>query len=350
MKHLTLILRIVGFAVGILFGIFAGSLLTIGQDTSESNGLLLLVAISIGGIGYIIGPHLKWELLKRLRTRIAEASIKDIISVAIGLAFGSLVAAPLAFIMSLLPDPTGTAAAIAVSSATIGSAIAVSILRRDDLIDPWFKPKGGRPSGSAGIRPLVIDTNIAIDGRIVDLLATGFLPNPLIVPRFVLDELQHIADSDDPQRRTRGRRGLEVLNALRTEFPQRIEVLDITVKEERDVDAKLTRVARDRNAALLTNDYNLAKVAQMQGVQVLNLNELSNSLRPIVNAGEQIMLKVVQEGREMGQGVGFLDDGTMVVVDGGRALVGSETPVTITRLLQTGAGRMVFASLHKATA
>ena len=350
MHQIRLILRIVGFAIGILFGIFAGSLLTIGQDSGESGGFLLLLAITIGGIGYIIGPHLKWDVVKRQRTRIKDASFKDIISVAIGLAFGALVAAPLAFIMSLLPDPAGTAAAIAVASATIGTAIAVSTLRRDDLIDPWFKPKGVKPAGSSSLKPLVIDTNIAIDGRIVDLLATGFVPNPLIVPRFVLDELQYIADSDDPQRRTRGRRGLEVLNALRTDFPARIEVLDIAVKEERDVDAKLTRVAKDRNAGLLTNDYNLAKVAQMQGVQVLNLNELSNALRPIVNAGQQIMLRVVQEGREVGQGVGFLDDGTMVVVDGGRSLVGSETPVTITRLLQTGAGRMVFATLLKATA
>ena len=191
---------------------------------------------------------------------------------------------------------------------------------------------------------------IAIDGRIADLLATGFVPNPLIVPRFVLDELQRIADSDEPQRRARGRRGLEVLNALRTEYGPRIDVTDDAVASEREVDAKLVHVARERNACLLTNDFNLSKVAEMHGVQVLNLHVLANALRPIVNPGERITLKVVQEGREVGQGVGFLDDGTMVVVDGGRALVGSETPVTVTRLLQTGAGRMVFATPHKASA
>jgi uncharacterized protein YacL len=184
----------------------------------------------------------------------------------------------------------------------------------------------------------------------VDLMGTGFLPNRLLIPRFVLDELQHIADSDDPQRRTRGRRGLEVLNTMRTDYTSRIEVVDSKVAEERDVDAKLIRLARDRQAALLTNDFNLSKVAQVQGIQVLNLNMLTNALRPIVNPGQQITLKLVQEGREAGQGVGFLDDGTMVVVDGGRSLVGTEAPVTVTRLLQTGAGRMIFATLGKATA
>ena len=349
MTNLRMILRAVGFAIGILIGILAGSLLVIGSDQDTRNPILFLLAVTVGGIGFILGPHLSWTAVRRLKLRVVEASGKDIIAVSIGLAFGALVAAPLAFIMSLLPEPAGTAAAIAVAAATIGSAIAVSTIRRDDLIDPWFKPKAVK-FGGAGLRPLVLDTNIAIDGRIADLITTGFLPNPLIVPRFVLDELQHIADSDDPQRRTRGRRGLEVLNLLRTDFGNRIEVYDNPVSGEREVDAKLMRVARDRNALLLTNDFNLSKVAEMHGLQVLNLNLLANALRPIVNPGERITLKLVQEGREAGQGVGFLDDGTMVVVDGGKSLVGSETPVTVTRLLQTGAGRMVFATPTKATA
>jgi uncharacterized protein YacL len=349
MTNLRMILRTVGFAVGILFGILVGSLLTIGSDQDDRNSQLVLLAVTIGGIGYIIGPHLNWTAMSRLRDRVVEASIRDIVAVSVGLAFGSLVAAPLAFIMSLLPDPAGTTAAVAVAAATIGSAIAVATIRRDDLLDPWFKPKSAKGNG-IGLKPLVIDTNIAIDGRIVDLLATGFLSNPLILPRFVLDELQHIADSDDPQRRARGRRGLEVLTSIRTDFANRIEIYDNPVTSEREVDAKLMQVARDHNAHLLTNDFNLSKVAEMHGLQVLNLNLLANALRPIVNPGERITLKLVQEGREAGQGVGFLDDGTMVVVDGGKALVGSEAPVTVTRLLQTGAGRMVFATPIKVTA
>ncbi|MDQ2683343.1 MAG: PIN domain-containing protein [Chloroflexota bacterium] len=347
MNQLRLLLRMVGLAVGVLFGIIAGSLMTIGSTGSERSNGLLLIALTVGGIGYILGPHIKWDGFRAMKTRVAEASIRDIIAVAVGLAFGTLVAAPMAFIVSLLPDPAGTAAVIAVAIATIGSAVSVAILRSDDLLDPWFKPKNAK---SGGGRAIIIDTNIAIDGRILDIIGTGFLPNQLLIPRFVLSELQHIADSDDPQRRARGRRGLEVLNTLRTDHGNRVEVIDSQVAEERDVDAKLTRLAKDRNASLLTNDFNLSKVAQMHGVQVLNLNLLSNALRPIVNPGERITLKVVQEGREAGQGVGFLDDGTMVVVDGGKSLVGSETPVTVTRLLQTGAGRMVFATPQKASA
>jgi uncharacterized protein YacL len=349
MYNLRYLLRAVGFAIGILIGVLAGAVLTLGSSEKDRRDFLTLIAICIGGVGYILGPHLKWEAFHQLRDRIADASIKDIISIAIGLAFGSLVAAPLAFIMSLLPDPAGTVAVISVATATLGLAVTVAVVRRDDLLEPWFKPKVLKATGPS-LRPLVIDTNIAIDGRIVDLMGTGFLPNKLIIPRFVLDELQHIADSDDPQRRTRGRRGLEVLTTLQSDYRSRIEVIDAKVSEERDVDAKLIRVARDHHSGLLTNDFNLTKVAQVQDVQVLNLNTLTNALRPIVNPGQQITLKLVQEGREMGQGVGFLDDGTMVVVDGGRSMVGSETPVTITRLLQTGAGRMVFATLSKATA
>ena len=349
MNQLRMILRMVGFAVGILFGVLAGALLTVGSDSNDRGSKLVFFGLAIGGIGYILGPHIHWDGFGRLKTRIAEASIRDIIAIAVGLAFGSLVAAPLAFIMSLLPDPAGTVAVVSVSIATIGGAVSVAILRSADLLDPWFKPKSLKASAGT-LKPLLIDTNIAIDGRILDIMGTGFLPNQLLVPRFVLNELQHIADSDDPQRRARGRRGLEVLNTLRTDHLGKVEVIDSQVAEERDVDAKLTRLAKDRNAALLTNDFNLSKVAQMHGVQVLNLNLLSNALRPIVNPGENITLKVVQEGREAGQGVGFLDDGTMVVIDGGRALVGSETPVTVTRLLQTGAGRMVFATPLKATA
>jgi uncharacterized protein YacL len=266
-----------------------------------------------------------------------------------GLAFGSLVAAPLAFIMSLVPGAAGAAAVVSVATATIGLAVLVAIVRRDELLEPWFKPRNQKPAVTSS-KPVIIDTNIAIDGRIVDLMGTGFLPNPLLIPRFVLDELQHIADSDDPQRRTRGRRGLETLTSLRADYEARIEIVDSMVTEEREVDAKLIRLAADRRAILLTNDFNLSKVAEMQGVEVFNLNLLSNALRPIVNPGQQITLKLVQEGRESGQGVGFLDDGTMVVVDGGKTLVGSVIPVTVTRLLQTGAGRMVFATLSKATA
>jgi uncharacterized protein YacL len=344
-NHIRIILRSVGFAFGILIGAVVGLVLTVGDTNENKTGFALLMAISIGGVGYLIGPYLKWDFLRKAKRAVLNASIKDIVAVAIGLGFGSLVAAPLAFIMSLLPSPTSYVALVAMTVFVIGSAVSVSIIRRDDLIDPWFKPKGVTNEDSeAGLMPLVLDTNIAIDGRVLEVIETGFLPNPLIVPRFVLDELQHIADSEDPQRRARGRRGLEILNTLRTAYPDRIETFDGNVRSERAVDGKLAQLALDRNAALLTNDFNLAKVAQMRGVCVLNLNELANSLRPLVNPGQSLTIQIVQEGREANQGVGFLDDGTMVVIDGGKELVGTDIPVTVTRLLQTGSGRMIFAT------
>jgi uncharacterized protein YacL len=160
----------------------------------------------------------------------------------------------------------------------------------------------------------------------------------------VLDELQDIADSDDPGRRVRGRRGLDMLSTLRSERAAQLIVLNELVPEEREVDAKLIRLAKMRGVRILSNDYNLNLVAEVQDVQVLNLNELTIALRPLVRPGEEISLNVVQEGREAGQGVGYLDDGTMVVVDGGRGLIGRQVAVTVTRLLQTGAGRMLFAT------
>jgi uncharacterized protein YacL len=349
--HIRIILRSVGFAFGILIGAVVGLVLTVGAPGEDRSGFALLMAISVGGLGYLIGPYLKWDFLRKARSSIVNASIKDIVAVAIGLGFGSLVAAPLAFIVSLLPEPTSYVALVAMTVTVIGSAVSVAVIRRDDLIDPWFKPKGAKTDDAkSNVIPLVLDTNIAIDGRILEVIETGFLPNQLIVPRFVLDELQHIADSEDPQRRARGRRGLEILNTLRAAYPDRIETYEGSVRSERAVDGKLAQLAIDCDAALLTNDYNLAKVAQMRGVKVLNLNELANSLRPLVNPGQLLTIQVVQEGREVGQGVGFLDDGTMVVVDGGKELVGHETPVTVTRLLQTGSGRMVFATPQKISA
>jgi len=342
--------RVVGLAVGILIGVFFGALIEVGGTSQNAGAAAAAVAIAIGGIGYIMGPHVFRGLVRRAKQGVAEASIEDIVAVALGSAFGALVAAPIAFIVSLVPGRMGDAVALVAAICIVASAIVVAQLRKHDLIDPWFRrgddpEQPTAPASPASVLPAVmIDTNIMIDGRVGDVVRTGFLPGTILIPQFILTELQRIADADDPVRRARGRRGLEALRQLRHEIPERVEVLDDPVSEEKHVDAKLIRLARDRGARILTNDYNLEKVAQVQGVEVLNLNELTSALRPVVRPGEELTLSVVQEGREAGQGVGFLDDGTMVVVDGGRRLVGSESAVTVTRLLQTGAGRMVFAT------
>jgi uncharacterized protein YacL len=301
--------------------------------------------ITIGGIGYVLGPHVSWAVFRGLRHTITHASTVDLVAIGAGLAFGALVSAPLALPLSFLPDPLGTFLPVIVASAVCALAVFVALARKRDLIAPWLKSRAGKAGGEAAPRPpVIVDTNVLIDGRIAAVLGSGFLDERLAVPRVVLDELQRIADADDPRRRARGRRGLEVLTELQTRPGARLEVIEDPVAEERETDAKLVRLAKARGARILTNDHNLNRVAQVQGVGVLSLTELANALRPTVLPGEEISLTLVQEGREAGQGVGFLDDGTMVVVDGGRPLVGKSVPVTVTRLLQTAAGRMIFAT------
>ncbi|MBI4558697.1 MAG: PIN domain nuclease [Candidatus Hydrogenedentes bacterium] len=194
--------------------------------------------------------------------------------------------------------------------------------------------------------PKLIDTSVIIDGRIADIWKTGFVEGTLMIPRFVLRELQNIADSPDPLRRARGRRGLDILKSLQdSDSEGGIEVLEDDPVDIREVDGKLVRVAREFNAKIITNDLNLNKVAQIEGVDVLNINDLANSLKPAVLPDEMMHVKIVKEGKEAFQGVGYLDDGTMVVVDGGKDFVGRDVGVTVTSVLQTTAGRMIFAKL-----
>ncbi len=212
---------------------------------------------------------------------------------------------------------------------------------------------GARVGAKIGMRPLgdradtapakIVDTSVIIDGRILEIVESGFLEGTLVVPRFVLRELQTIADSVDPLKRTRGRRGLEVLSRL-----QELRALDISERDYSDlppgnVDAKLVRLARETSGKLLTNDYNLNRVASVERVDVLNINELSNAVKPVVLPGEEMNVHVIREGKEPNQGVAYLDDGTMIVVEQGRRLIGEETDVVVTSVLQTVAGRMIFA-------
>jgi uncharacterized protein YacL len=192
---------------------------------------------------------------------------------------------------------------------------------------------------------IVVDTSSLIDGRIADIIQAGFITGSLIIPRFVLDELHHIADSYDAARRVRGRRGLEVLNRLQNELDIRVEISDVDLKDIPDVDSKLVRLSKLLSCPIITNDFNLNQVAKIQGLDVLNINDLANAVRPVVMPGEEISVRVIQEGKEPGQGVGFLDDGTMIVVEDGRHFLNSDLNVVVTRVLQTSAGRMIFAHL-----
>jgi uncharacterized protein YacL len=193
----------------------------------------------------------------------------------------------------------------------------------------------------------IIDTSVIIDGRIVDVCEAGFLEGTFIIPQFILHELQHIADSADSMRRTRGRRGLDMLHKIQKMADVTVTIIDEDFPKIKEVDAKLVALARMMGGKIITNDFNLNKVAELQGVTVLNLNELSNALKPVVLPGEKMNIFVAKEGKESNQGVGYLDDGTMVVIDNARKKMNQQVNVIVTSVLQTTAGRMIFAKLKE---
>jgi len=192
----------------------------------------------------------------------------------------------------------------------------------------------------------VLDTSVIIDGRIADICKLGFMEGTLVIPRFVLGELQNIADSPDPLRRTRGRRGLDILNEIQKQVSIDVRISEVDYPDVREVDAKLVRLAKEMGAKIVTNDFNLNKVAQFQGIEVLNINDQANALKPIVLPDEDFVIKIIKEGKEAGQGVGYLDDGTMVVIENGGKLIGKEVKVTVTSVLQTSAGQMIFTRIR----
>lgn len=192
-------------------------------------------------------------------------------------------------------------------------------------------------------KPKILDTSVIIDGRIADICQTNFLEGPLIIPQFVLGELQHIADSSDALKRNRGRRGLDVLNKIQKELPVKVEIYEGDFEEIHEVDSKLIKLAKVINGIIVTNDFNLNKVCDLQGVKVLNINDLANAVKPVVLPGEELVVHVIKDGKEHNQGVAYLDDGTMIVVEEGKDYIGKTIEVLITSVLQTSAGRMIFA-------
>jgi len=210
---------------------------------------------------------------------------------------------------------------------------------------PSWKPLSKNLSQTENAK--ILDTSVIIDGRIADITETGFIEGALIIPQFVLNELQHIADSSDSIKRTRGKRGLEVLHHIQKQANVDVRIVDKDYPAVKEVDSKLIELAKEVHGKIITNDSNLNKVAELQGIEVLNINELANSIKPVVLPGEEINVKILKEGKEIGQGVAYLDDGTMIVVDNGRKHMGKTIDVVVTSVLQTPAGRMIFARLKE---
>lgn len=332
------IMATVGVVIGVRLSVLAG-------DPAE------LWAVVLGMLGALIGlvltPWVSTRPIRAIRGSVAQVSAQTMLSGLLGLIVGLLAAALVAFPVSLLPSPFGQLLPF-VGAVVFGYlGMTVFIMRQNDIGNLWRSRMQsafeGNASPSANGRSILLDTSVIIDGRISDIARTGFIQGPMLVPSFVLIELQHIADSSDSLRRQRGRRGLDILNRLQKDSSIPLRVTDLDVEGVREVDDKLVILAKQLRSPILTNDYNLNRVAELQGVAVLNINELANAVKAVFLPGETLEVHVIQEGKEAGQGVGYLDDGTMVVVEDGKRDIDSTIPVTVTKVLQTAAGRMIFA-------
>ncbi|ELS02888.1 integral membrane protein (PIN domain superfamily) [Xenococcus sp. PCC 7305] len=348
-------------AIIIIICIFAAinigfdSLQFLPQDILMQVSNISALRFTLAGFAAIIGLGVGVAIqttYRRLEKQVSKTPIEVIITRAIGLAIGLLIANLMLAPMFVLPIPEELSflkPAIAIMGSVMFSYMGISLADTHGrtflrLINPGSLESILVAEGTLeAISSKILDTSCIIDGRIESLLKTGFLEGNIIVPKFVLQELQNLADNSNDQKRIRGRRGLDILNRVQGEYPERIIIRDTNYEELDTVDAKLVLLTQEINGILLTNDYNLSKVANLQGVSVLNVNDLAQSLRPLYLPGDNLDLKIIKQGKEPQQGIGYLDDGTMVVVDEGHNYVGGEIQVIVTSSLQTSAGRMIFA-------
>ena len=353
------IIRAVTTIVGALLGVFIGVMLNRNGliKFSVLQNVLVIIGISLifGIIFFLLSAKIKktgQKIVESFEKELLKFSTIDIIWGALGLIVGFVIA-------FLISQPfadikyVGTIVSL-LSYLLFGYlGIKISTRKKDDVIWPQLNLK--KPTVSMKRQdksnkkeiysPKILDTSVIIDGRISDICKTGFIEGTLVIPEFVLKELRHIADSSDSLKRNRGRRGLDILNIL-----QKDDTVDVLIESKDyadniEVDIKLLKLAKDLGGMVLTNDFNLNKVAEFQGVEVLNINELANAVKPIVLPGEEMTVMVVKDGKESGQGLAYLDDGTMIVVEGGKKCIGDSVVVTVTSVLQTAAGRMIFAKL-----
>lgn len=300
------------------------------------------------GLGALMGimavPLVSW-----LETRLQRTPLVDILYGAIGLILGLVIANLLGAMLSSIPWLGGITTAL--SGLILGYlGLTLASKRREEMTGLFGflrLPKGEKSRPADGqfnqSSPKILDTSVIIDGRVADICKTGFIEGPIVIPGFVLEELRHVADSGDNLKRNRGRRGLDILNRIQKELDIPVQIYDREVGPGLEVDDKLIRLAKALSGKVITNDYNLNKVAALQNVPVLNINELANAVKPVVLPGEEMTVNVIRDGKEPGQGVAYLDDGTMIVIDGGKRHIGETLTVVVTSVLQTSAGRMIFA-------
>ena len=345
-------IRVLGAALGGLVGLaLAGVDGGLFSDTDYGGALLAAWVVAWVVVGFGLLPYLTVVPAAWLIARVEELSTAEFVTAIAGLLIGLLMGLLLGFPIGQLEGPIGQWGPLAVSIFLGLGMLGLTVAKRRDLVAAAEavglvrKPdaSGGGDGRRSGEPHIVVDTSAIIDGRIAEIVESGFIFGTLVIPRFVLDELQHIADSSDTLRRNRGRRGLEILARMQKEPGTPVEIVEDDIPDVPEVDAKLVALARTRSRVILTNDFNLNRVAELQGVRVMNINSLANAVKPAVLPGEELRVRVIQEGKEAGQGVGFLDDGTMIVVEGGARHIDKDLDVSVTRVLQTVAGRMIFA-------
>lgn len=364
-KILYVLIFILGAIVGYQIGdwmITSGNLAKIIEIDKSSNvtryTIDILAAVLSGFIFIIFIPffaNLFRRVYNALANQLNHTTITQIGFVLLSLILALIVAALLCvpFQRMTLPGWITSIITILIYVICIYLFVSVALSKSPDVenffkgITPFINEVRQKPSSkkppkvSVGVAK-ILDTSVIIDGRILDILKTGFIDGPIIIPEFVLLELQQVADSADSMKRSRGRRGLDILSQMETEVPVEITILDKDYPDLSEVDTKLIKLAMDIDAKIVTNDYNLNKIAEFQGVEILNTNELSNAVKTVVIPGEELHVKVIREGKESSQGVAYLNDGTMIVVEEGRDKIGKEVNTVVTSVLQTAAGRMIF--------
>lgn len=343
-------IRLLGAALGVLIGLTVstanGGLFA---ETGNAGIFLAIWAVAWLVVGFALLPYLTVVPAAWLIRQVQVLSTAEFVTAVIGLLLGLLMGLLLGLPLGALPEPFGTWLPLGVSVFLGLGMVGLTVAKRHDLLGAaeavglLRRPGPDTSAGRPGEPRIVVDTSAIIDGRIADIVESGFLYGTLVVPRFVLEELQHIADSSDSQRRSRGRRGLDILGRLQKEATTPVEIEDAGFPEIPEVDGKLIALAKARSGMILTNDFNLNRVADLQGLRILNVNSLANAIKPALLPGEGLRVRIMTEGKEPGQGVAYLDDGTMVVVEGGSRFLDHELEVNVTRVLQTVMGRMIFA-------
>ena len=357
-RGMSILISIIGAILGIIFtNVILSNFIEKPTSVIIKIVAMIIAAVVFGFIFYALAPKfisVELKLIESIEDSLKKFSLVDIVIGTIGLVVGLILAFLISQPLLKLNIPgIGTVLTVIfeivfyIGMGFLGAKLALNyhddFLAFFDRIKTKEKPNLKFSNKDSKVRPKIVDTSTIIDGRIIDILKTGFLEGNLIIPIFVIEELQHIADSDNYLRRQKGRRGLDILKTMQTEYKDKVKVVDKRYPNIDKVDSMLVKMSEELNANLLTNDYNLNKVADLQEVFVFNINDLANAMRPVFVAGEPINVSIIKEGRENNQGIGYLDDGTMIVVEDGKKYLGQVIECTVTSVLQTSAGKMIFA-------